>query len=201
MKKNLLTIMLTTCLVVMVYLYVNNVAIQTKVVIDRQTKTDTLIVTIDSIEIKWKTIIKEIRDTTYIEKPVEVYLIDTVEVIHIPRWQELAIRLSHQPPLLELTTVTGIDTNSTLKHYKYDNITWGFLMYPSQQGPLVIQSIPKPPLKLTTSFRWGVGAGYFTDVTSPLMFGEYDVRWRRLWVSNRASISLAGLNAGIYLSW
>ena len=201
MKKNSFTIMLLVCLVVMTFLYVKNVAVQTKVVIKKETVTDTLIVSVDKIEIKWKTILKEIHDTTYVEKPVEVYLTDTIEVIQIPRWQELAIRLAHQPPLLELTTVTGIDTTSRLKHYKYDEITWGFLMYPSQEGPLVIQSIPKPPLKLTTSFRWGVGAGYFTDTTSPLMFGEYDVRWRRLYLSNRASISLAGLNAGMYLSW
>lgn len=198
--KNL-TIILLICLVVITFLYIKNVAVQTKVVVETVTHTDTLTVTVKEIETKWKTIVKTIRDTTYIEKPVEVYLIDTVEVIQIPKWQELAIRLAHQPPLLELTTVTGIDTTSRLKHYKYDNITWGFLMYPSQQGQLVIQSIPQPSLKLTTSFRWGVGAGYFTDTASPLMFGEYDVRWRRLWLSNRASISLAGLNAGIYLSW
>jgi len=201
MKKNSFTILLIVCLVAMVYLYVNNIAVQTKTVIEKEVQTDTLVVTIEKIETKWEHIIERIHDTTYVEKPVEVYLIDTVEVIQIPKWQELAIRAAFEPPLFELTTVTGIDTTSRLKHYKYDDIDWGFLMYPSQEGYLVVQSIPKPPLSLTTSFRWGVGAGYFIDTASPLMFGEYDVRWRRLYLSNRASISLAGLNAGFYLSW
>lgn len=182
----------------MTLLWWRNVAVRRETVIKREVVTVVDTVTVERIETKWREIVKQTIDTTFVVRPDTVLV--TEYIVDLSHWQEKVLRMSYRPPILNYTTAMGQDTVE-IKAYEYREVPWGFLLYPDERGRLLVQNLDSPAIsRFSSGYNWGIGALWFNSI-NPAGFAEYYFSWKKFTFTGLANVSSVGVSGGLYLRW
>lgn len=213
MKEDLLKVLFgftIIALIAMTMLWWRDVAIAEKIVYRSKVTTVVDTTEAEAINEMWPKAVEDIIDSLSAIEPDTVYQVkeaepglaapDTVYQAEVASpWSEMILRLVFKPP--ELSFTTGFNDTAIIRRLVYSDIPWGFMVYPGDQGQMMVQPIEPPPSPIARSgYNWGVGLAWPGWIV-PAVFGEYYVGIGRIRFTGLINVSTVNMNVGLYFRW